>query len=359
MQCFGNSSAKEYEVYAPVRCGYGDVQELDECRVGTVHLDAMTSTYVFGRSLLYVVAPIVFGLSLVGAAWQNSEEQQTSGVATVQAQAAEAGSPTDPKPRERVPLPIPKDVKLPTLFLVGDSTVRNGQGNGGGGQWGWGEPLVDYFNTAKINVVNRAIGGLSSRTYMNGPGGGPWAATLAMIKEGDVVLIQFGHNDGGQPDEPTRARSSLPGVGPETIEIENPILKVHETVHTYGWYIRKIVQDVKAKGATPIVCSLIPRKTWKDGKVVRSKDNFAGWARQVAQQEHVGFLDLNEAIARRYDALGEAAVEPLFGDPHTHTSRAGAELNAEVVVSCLKAMKNDPIAGDFSAKGEAVPAYEE
>jgi lysophospholipase L1-like esterase len=165
---------------------------------------------------------------------------------------------------------VPKDPKLPTLYLVGDSTVRNGQRNGAGGQWGWGEPLVDDFDPAKINVVNRAIGGLSSRTYMNGPDGGPWAKTLAMIKRGDVVLIQFGHNDGGVPDEPSRARASLPGVGPETIEIENPILKVHETVHTYGWYTRKIVEDAKTKGATPKVCSLIPRKTWKDGKVVRN-----------------------------------------------------------------------------------------
>jgi lysophospholipase L1-like esterase len=274
-----------------------------------------------------------------------------------QVQPAEVGSPTDPKPRERVPLPVPKDPKLPTLFLVGDSTVRNGQGNGAGGQWGWGEPLVDYFDPAKVNVVNRAIGGLSSRTYMNGPNGGPWAATLALIKPGDVVLIQFGHNDGGKPDEPTRARSSLPGVGEETLEIENPILKIHETVHTYWWYIRKIVNDAKAKGATPIVCSLIPRKTWKDGKVVRNKQDFAGWAEEVAKQEKVGFLDLNEAIARRYDKLGEAAVEPLFGDPHTHTSLAGAQLNAEVVVSCLKALKSDPVAGDFSAKGTAVEAY--
>jgi lysophospholipase L1-like esterase len=282
-----------------------------------------------------------------------------AGAAAPQAQPAEAGSPTDPKPRQRMQLPVPKDPSLPTLYLVGDSTVRNGRGDGAGGQWGWGEPLVDDFDPAKINVVNRAIGGLSSRTYMNGPNGGPWAATLAMIKPGDIVLIQFGHNDGGKPDEPTRARASLPGVGPETMEIENPILKLHETVHTYGWYIRKIVQDAKAKGATPIVCSLIPRKTWKDGKIARNKDDFAGWAQQVAEQEHVGFLDLNEAIARRYDALGEAAVEPLFGDPHTHTSRAGAELNAEVVVSCLKALKNDPVAGDFSAKGAAVQPYKE
>ncbi len=337
----------------------GDAEQLDEQGAGKVNLDGMKSAFSSRQSLPYLLPIVVFGLALSGVAWCNSEGQQAPGAAAAQVQPAETGSPTDPKPRERVPLPVPKDAKLPTLFLVGDSTVRNGQGNGGGGQWGWGEPLVDYFNTAKINVVNRAIGGLSSRTYMNGPDGGPWAKSLAMIKPGDVVLIQFGHNDGGQPDEPTRARASLPGVGPETVEIENPILKVHETVHTYGWYIRKIVQDVKARGATPIVCSLIPRKTWKDGKVVRNKDNFAGWAQQVAQQEHVGFLDLNEAIARRYDALGEAAVEPLFGDPHTHTSRAGAELNAEVVVSCLKALKNDPVAGDFSVKGEAVPAYKE
>jgi lysophospholipase L1-like esterase len=276
-----------------------------------------------------------------------------------QVQPAEVGSPTDPKRGERMPLPVPKDPKLPTLFLVGDSTVRNGQGNGAGGQWGWGEPLVDDFDPTKINVVNRAIGGLSSRTYMNAPDGGPWAATLALIKPGDVVLIQFGHNDGGKPDDPSRARASLPGVGEETMEIENPILKMHETVHSYGWYLRKIVEAVKAKGATAIVCSPIPRKTWKNGKVVRNADNFGGWARQVAAQKHVGFVDLNEIIARRYDALGEAAVDPLFADPHTHTSRAGAELNAECVVSGLKALKNNPVAEEFSAKGAAVNAYQE
>lgn len=277
--------------------------------------------------------------------------------APAQIQPAEPGSPTDPKVRERVPLPVPRDSKLPSLILIGDSTVRNGQGNGANGQWGWGEPLVDYFDPAKINVVNRAIGGLSSRTYINGPDGGLWGKTLPLIKAGDVVLIQFGHNDGGDPADPSRARATLPGTGDETKEIENPILKVHETVHTYGWYLRKMVEDVKAKGATPIICSLIPRKTWKDGKISRNKDNYAGWAEEVARQEQVDFLDLNEAIARRYDALGETAVEPLFGDPHTHTSRAGAELNAEVVVSCLKTLKNDPVAGDFAAKGMAVRPY--
>ena len=79
----------------------------------------------------------------------------------------------------------------------------------------------------------------------------------------------------------------------------------------------------------------------------------------MAEQEHVGFIDLNEIIARKYDALGEAAVESLFADPHTHTSRAGAELNAECVIAGLKALPNDPVAAYFSAKGKAIAPYVE
>jgi lysophospholipase L1-like esterase len=253
----------------------------------------------------------------------------------------------------RLHLPVPANAKLPTLWLVGDSTVRNGHGDGANGQWGWGEPLVNFFDASKINVVNRAIGGLSSRNFITE---GHWDEVLGMMKPGDVVLIQFGHNDGGPLDDPARARGTIPGIGEETREIENPVLKMHETVHTYGWYLRKYVEDAKAKGVTPILCTLIPRKIWKDGKIVRNADTYAGWAREVAAQEKVGLIDLNERIAKRYDALGEAAVEPLFGDPHTHTSRAGAELNAEVVVEGLKALAHDPVAGDFSAKGRAVAA---
>lgn len=262
-------------------------------------------------------------------------------------------SPTDPAVHEKLGLPKPANPRLPTLFLVGDSTVRNGHGDGANGQWGWGEPLVDYFDPAKINVVNRAIGGRSSRTYITE---GHWDDTLALMKAGDVVLFQFGHNDSGPLDDTARARGTLKGIGEDTQEIENPILLRHETVHTYGWYMRKYVDDTVAKGAIPIICSPIPRKIWKDGKVVRNAQDYGGWARQVAAERHVAFIDLNEIIARRYDALGEAKVEPLFADPHTHTSRAGSELNAEAVVAGLKALAKDPVVADFSEKGRGVPA---
>lgn len=276
-----------------------------------------------------------------------------SGAARAQQVPVEPGSPTDPAVHAKLGLLTPANPHLPTLFLVGDSTVRNGHGDGAHGQWGWGEPLADFFDASRINVVNRAIGGRSSRTYITE---GHWADTLALMKPGDVVLFQFGHNDSGPLGDAARARGTIPGIGEESREIENPILKRHETVHTYGWYMRQYVADTLAKGAIPILCSPIPRKIWKDGKVVRNSDNYGGWSHQVALQKRVAFIDLNAIIARRYDALGEQKVEPLFADPHTHTSREGAELNAECVVAGLKALAHDPVEPYFSDKGRSVAA---
>ena len=222
-------------------------------------------------------------------------------------------------------LPLPGNPRLPTLFLIGDSTVRNGRGTGANNQWGWGDYLGRHFDLDKINVVNRAIGGTSSRSYLTG---GQWERVLNLMKPGDFVMMQFGHNDNAPLNDSSRARGTIKGVGDESQAITNLMTGQPEVVHTYGWYLRKYIADTRAKGATPIVCSLIPRKTWKDGKIVRNQDTFAGWAEQVADAENAPFLDLNGIIAEHYDALGSEKVNPLFGDGHTHTTAAGAELNA-------------------------------
>jgi hypothetical protein len=94
-----------------------------------------------------------------------------------------------------------------------------------------------------------------------------------------------------------------------------------------------------------------------DDKIVRNTSTYRGWTQQVATAEHVGFVDLNEIIARRYDALGPAAVDPLFGDPHTHTTLAGAVLNAECVVAGLRSLPNHPLDKYLSAKGQAIKPY--
>ncbi len=103
-------------------------------------------------------------------------------------------------------------------------------------------------------------------------------------------------------------------------------------MHSYGWYIRKFVRDVKARGAYPIVLSLIPRNDWKDGKVLRSVNSFGQYAAEVARQEGAWFVDLNSITADKYDAMGADKVKPFFPQEHTHTNYDGAKINAASVV---------------------------
>lgn len=229
-------------------------------------------------------------------------------------------------------LPEPAQPGLPTLFLIGDSTVRNGCGDGAGGEWGWGDFLAPWFDLAKINVVNRAVGGLSSRTFLTQ---GHWQRVLNLLKPGDFVVMQFGHNDNGPLNDKTRARGTIKGTGDETESIDNLLTGQPEIVHSYGWYLRHYIRETKARGATPVVCSPVPRKRWAHGKIERNQAGYGAWAAAIAQAEDVLFIDLGERVAARYDALGTAAVDGLFADPHTHTSRAGAGLNAEIVAQAL------------------------
>ncbi|PTY05976.1 lysophospholipase [Opitutaceae bacterium EW11] len=241
-----------------------------------------------------------------------------------------------------------RDKSLPTIFLVGDSTVKVGTK----GQKGWGEVIAPYFDLSKVNVVNRAIGGRSSRTFQTE---GRWDRVLADLKAGDVVIIQFGHNDAGALNDNSRARGTIKGVGEESQEIDNLLTKKHEVVHSYGWYLRKYVADTKSKGALPIVCSLVPRKIWTpDGRVARAKDSYAGWAADVAKSAGVPFLDLNEIIAEQYEKLGKEQVDALFADAHTHTTEAGARASARCVIAGLKALPGNPVAPYLSKEGQAV-----
>ena len=195
----------------------------------------------------------------------------------------------------------------PTLWLIGDSTVNNGSGKGDGGLWGWGAPLAGYFDPAKIKVVNRARGGRSSRTFLTE---GLWEKVAAELKAGDFVLMQFGHNDGGALEGP-KARASLKGNGEETNKAAIEGSEKKETVQSYGWYLRKYIADAKAKGATPIVLSQIPRNMWKDEKVSRASGDYGKWAKEAAA--------------------------------------AGAKVNAAAVAGGIKALQDFPLAGFLAA----------
>lgn len=228
----------------------------------------------------------------------------------------------------------------PTLYIIGDSTVRNGKGKGDGGLWGWGNFLDESFDTTRINVRNEALGGRSSRTFITE---GHWEQVRSRLKPGDFVIMQFGHNDGGPLDDTARARGTIKGIGDESKDIYNPIMEKNETVHTYGWYMRQYVTDTKAMGATAIICSPIPRDMFSDGKVLRSSGDYGGWAKAVADATGAWFVDLNAIIADQYDRLGADSVKGFFPGDHTHTNEAGARLNAAAVVKGLRGLKGLPL----------------
>ncbi len=235
------------------------------------------------------------------------------------------------------------NTNLPTLWIVGASAVRNGHDTGGNGQWGWGNPIASFFDRSKINVVNFALGGTSTRTYQSF---GLWDHVLADMKPGDYLLIQFGSNDSSPVNDTTRARGTLHGNSEETQEIDNLLTKKHEVVHTYGWYIRKFITDARAKGAAcEIVLSPDPKNSWKDGKAVRS-GNFTEWDKEAAGQKKARFIDANELIAEKYDAAGQDNVtQTYFPDGETeHTDWAGAILNARCIVAGISTLDHCDLA---------------
>jgi lysophospholipase L1-like esterase len=225
----------------------------------------------------------------------------------------------------------------PVIYIIGDSTVKNGSGKGDGGLWGWGDFLYTRIDTNKVSIKNYAIGGRSSRTFISE---GRWDRILDQLKPGDYVIMQFGHNDGGPINDNFRARGTIKGTGEETEEIDNILTKKHEIVHSYGWYMRKYINDTKAKGATPVVCSPIPRNMWENGKVLRSSGDYGKWAEESAVKEKAFYINLNEIIAKKYEVLGEEEVKTkLFLTDHTHTTEAGAIINAGAVAEGIRSLK--------------------
>lgn len=222
----------------------------------------------------------------------------------------------------------------PNLFIIGDSTVKNGQGNGSNGQWGWGSLIGQYFKLDKINVKNRALGGTSTRTFYNNPK--LWQKVLDSIQPGDFVLMQFGHNDSSPIVDTLRARGTIKGNGDDYQEVYNPLLKQHEVVYSYGFYLRRFVKNIQDKGAIAIICSPIPRNAW-DGNQVRKSD-YAIWAKEAAEQANAFFIPLQDQVIAQYETLGKKKVETEFFDPKdaTHTIKAGALLNAKLVAEQLK-----------------------
>lgn len=253
---------------------------------------------------------------------------------TVVAAAAKPGSAASPEEPQKPPSP---QVPALNFFVVGDSLAADLREPGDG----WGSALNRYFNSAQVGVHNVSRAGLSSRTYRTL---GEWDRVLAQVHTGDIVLIQFNENE-AQPLTILNSAGTLSGVGEETQELVRSDGQ-HETVHTQGWYLRRYIQEVRSKGAMPMLLTSTPRNSWNSYEEVSHghwKDAPAAGESsenkttvKVGEEQKVPVVDLARLGYLHYRLLGRELVGRLFETAGNHPNRYGADLDAYLLVSGLK-----------------------
>ena len=175
------------------------------------------------------------------------------------------------------------------------------------------------------------------------------------MRPGDFVTIEFGHND-ICPIADQKERGVIPGTRDTCHVYKMEKDGRYEVVYSFGWYLKKMIDDVREKGATPILVSLTPRNEWPGGKIERRDDTYGKWYREVVEETGVEFVDLHNLAADHLDKLfavkkmpkdkekAKAKVEKIkkkagiyFKKDHTHASKLGALLNARSFAEGLKA----------------------
>ena len=104
-----------------------------------------------------------------------------------------------------------------------------------------------------------------------------------------------------------------------------------------------MIDDCREKGATPILVSLTPRNEWPGGKIERRNDSYGKWYREVAAETGCEFVDLHNITADALDGIGREAAKRYYMGDHTHTSLAGARLNA-IGIAIGLTRNNSPLA---------------
>jgi lysophospholipase L1-like esterase len=204
---------------------------------------------------------------------------------------------------------IEKADGLPTIFIAGDSTSTDQPGEPFNS---WGQTLPRFFRP-EIGIANHGESGESLRSFI---GEQRLAKVMSVIRPGDYLFIQMGHNDQKEKGE---------GVGAFT---------------TYKASLKRFISETRAHGATPVLITPMNRLTFDpDGHITNSLGDFPEAVRQTAQEEKVALIDLNAMSAPFYEALGPVEAHKAFaGSDTTHHSDYGSyELSKCIVEGIRKA----------------------
>ena len=234
--------------------------------------------------------------------------------------------------------------KVTTIYLIGDSTVADYSlekeyESKRFPQVGWGQVFQPFFekdslkvvknilgNAKQVKVDDRAKGGRSTRTFFQE---GRWASVYKSLQKGDVVMMQFGHNDASE--EKTQRYVNIEG---------------------YKEFLRLFINQTREKGATPIVLTPVARNyPWKDSKLSNVHGEYPQAAKDVAKELNVKLIDLNELSMEFFTSKGQEYVTqnyfmnfeaglyqafPTGQKDNTHFQIAGGKEVAQLVFNAMK-----------------------
>ncbi len=204
-------------------------------------------------------------------------------------------------------------VTVPTVFLLGDSTVTDQPTEPGAS---WGQMLTAFFKP-DIAVANHAESGETMKSFISEL---RFAKVLELVKPGDVAMIQFGHND-------QKAQWPQTYAAAET---------------TYRDYLRIFIAEFRRRGVTPILVSSPERRNWTGTAIKPTLADYAAAVRAVGAEEKVPVIDLNAASIRVYEALGPERAPLAFSDggkDATHHDNYGAWVLARSIAAGIAAAK--------------------
>lgn len=204
-------------------------------------------------------------------------------------------------------------VEVPTLFLLGDSTVTDQPAEPAAS---WGQMLTAFLSP-KVAVANHAESGETLKSFLTEL---RLDKVLASARPGDFAIIQFGHNDQKTQWPQTYADAAT----------------------TYRSYLRTYIAELRRRGVTPILITSPERRQWTaDGHIRPTLGDYPAAVRAVGSEERVAVIDLNADSSRFYEALGQARAPLAFNDQGrdaTHHDNYGAWVLARAVAERMRAI---------------------
>lgn len=235
--------------------------------------------------------------------------------------------------------------KAHKLYMVGDSTMADKKELQASPERGWGQLFPTFIDSTKFVIENHAVNGRSTKSFLSE---GRWQDVVNKLEAGDVVIIQFGHNDAKQKDS-TR----------------------YSTPQQYKENLRLMVSDVRAKGATPILCTPINRRQFKKGQFNPSHGDYPQQVRNLALEEKVALIDMEALSAHLLQAMGEEKSKPYFMNveagkwskfpngktDNTHFQESGALMMGQLAAGAIEKNQIDPLCKTLVKAKKQKPAY--